>query len=48
MVTSFVGIRPRLDCAIHADRVGDPLILSPGMGLAHASPGLCVAEGTAW
>ena len=48
MVISFVGIGTGLDCAIYADRVGDPLILSPGMGLAHASPGLRVAEGTAW
>jgi hypothetical protein len=46
-VITLVGIRLRLDRAVDADRVGDPLVLPPGVGLACFNAKRCVAERTA-
>ena len=45
-VIALVGIRLRLDRAVDADRVGDPLVLSPGVRLASLGARRGVAEGT--
>ncbi len=46
-VIVLVGTRLRLDGTVDADRVGDPLVLSPSTGLASLGAGRGVAEGTA-
>ena len=46
-VTALVGIRLRLNRTVDADRVGDPLVLSPRVGLASLGTGRSVAERTA-
>ena len=46
-VIALVGIRLCLDRAVDADRVGDPLVLPPGMGFASLGTGRRVAERTA-
>jgi len=43
---ALVGIRLHLDRAVDADRVGDPLIFPPGVGLASLGAGRSVAERT--
>jgi len=47
VVIALVGIRFRLDRAVDADGVGDPLVFAPGVRLASLSPGRSVAERTA-
>lgn len=47
VMVALVVIQPRLDGAIDMDRVGNPLVLSPGIGLASLCAERDVAEGTA-
>ena len=44
---ALVGIRFRLDRAVDADGVCDPLVFAPGVRLASLGPGWSVAERTA-
>jgi hypothetical protein len=46
VVIVFLGIRFRLDRAVDADGVGDPLVFAPSVRLASLSPGRSVAERT--
>ncbi|ELZ76699.1 hypothetical protein C456_03401 [Haloferax volcanii DSM 14919] len=46
-VIALVGIRLRLNRAVDADRVSDPLVLPPGVGLASLGTGRGVAKRTA-
>jgi len=46
-VIALLGIRLRLDGTVDTDRVGDPLVLSPGVRLASLGAGRGVAEGAA-
>ena len=46
-VIALVGIRLGLNRAVDADRVGDPLVLPSGVGLASLGTGRGVAERTA-
>ena len=43
-VIALVGIRLRLNRAVDTDRVGDPLVLSPGVLLASLGTGRRVAK----
>jgi len=45
-VIALVGIWFRLDRAVDADRVGDPLVFAPGMRLTYLGAGRGVAERT--
>jgi len=47
VVISLVGIRSRLGSAADTDRVGDPIVLAPGVRLASLGARRGVAEGTA-
>ncbi|AAC82912.1 unknown (plasmid) [Halobacterium salinarum NRC-1] len=47
VVIALVGIRLRLNRAVDADRVGDPVVLAPRMRLASLGAGRGVAERTA-
>lgn len=41
---ALVGIRPHLNGTVDADRVADPLVVPPGVGLASLGTGLGIAE----